>query len=98
MISQINKLDNITAAGQCALPALSGCLVRGPGGAVPEGGVRHPLDPLLHALPRQSAGSQGHQLPRVQLLPPEDINNGINAAFSKYLEDTQEVSLFIIKL
>ena len=53
MISQINKLDNITAAGECGL---SGGLVRGPGGAVPEGGVRHPLYPLLHALPRQPAG------------------------------------------
>ena len=27
-----------------------------------------------------------------------NINYGINIAFSKYLEDTQEVSLFIIKL
>ena len=90
MISQINKLDNITAAGECGL---SGGLVRGPGGAVPEGGVRHPLYPLLHPLPRQPAGRQGHQLTRVQLLTPGDINININIALSKYFEDTQYITI-----
>ena len=51
-----------------SLGSLSGRLVRGPELRVPEGGVRHPLDPLLHPLPRQPARGQRHQLAAVQLL------------------------------
>ena len=51
-----------------SLGSLSRGLVRGPELRVPEGGVRHPLDPLLHPLPRQPARGQRHQLAAIQLL------------------------------